>query len=133
MWLQDNIVTGVTTKSTPGEVVQCGRRSAEWGMETGKCGTRTAELGEQPSNRNPQPSGVVRRPQIRKLGEQVAVGPYLIPRHLSICKDSQEGILDVVGECPAIVREGRRARGVKVMPTYFGRKSCLAEPSRFLL
>ena len=54
----------------------------------------------------------VRRPQVRELGEQIAVGPYFILRDLPIREDSQEGILDVVGECPAIARKGRRTRGV---------------------
>jgi acyl-[acyl carrier protein]--UDP-N-acetylglucosamine O-acyltransferase len=42
----------------------------------------------------------------------IAVRPYLVFRHLPICEDSQEGIDGVVGQCPAIVREGRRPRGV---------------------
>ena len=54
----------------------------------------------------------MRRAQVGEFGEQVFVGPYLILRHLSICEDGKEEIDDVVGECPAIVREGRRPRGI---------------------
>src|SRR5262245_51075937 len=45
----------------------------------------------------------------RGLIKQVAVGPYSVPRHLPVCEDSQEGISGIVGECPAVAREGRRA------------------------
>jgi hypothetical protein len=31
-------------------------------------------------------SGFVRRPQVGKLGEQIAMGPTFIPSHLSICE-----------------------------------------------
>ena len=54
----------------------------------------------------------MRRPQVGELIKQIVVGPYLVPRHLPVCEDSQEGISGIVGECPAIAREGRRARGV---------------------
>ena len=54
----------------------------------------------------------MRRPQVGELGEQITMRPDLIRGHLPICEDGKEGILDVVGECPAIVGEGRRARGV---------------------
>ena len=54
----------------------------------------------------------MRRPQVGELIKQIAVGPYFVPRHLPVCEDSQEGIGGIVGECPAIGREGRRASGV---------------------
>jgi hypothetical protein len=71
----------------------------------------------------------VRRSQVRELGEQIAVGPYFILRDLPIREDSQEGILDVVGECPAIGREGRRARGVIAQEV---RQQCPCNPPCFL-
>jgi hypothetical protein len=58
-------------------------------------------------------SDVVGRPEVGELGEQIVVRAYPVLCHLPICEDRQEVILDVVGECPAIFREGRRARGVK--------------------
>ena len=67
-------------------------------------------LGGHPFRR----SGLVRRTDVRKHGEQVLVRPYLISRHLSICEERKEEIYDVVGECPAIVRVGRRPRGIIV-------------------
>ena len=57
-------------------------------------------------------SGIMRRPQVGELNKQIAVGPYSVARHLPICEDSQEGISGIVGECPAIAGEGRRACGV---------------------
>jgi hypothetical protein len=63
-------------------------------------------------NTYPQLSGIVRRPEVGELGKQIAVGPYLVPRHFPVCEDSQEGITGVVGERPAIAREYGRARGV---------------------
>jgi hypothetical protein len=59
-----------------------------------------------------QLSRLMRRSQVGERGEQITVWPYLIPRHLAICEDSQEGIDGVIGESPAILREGRWARGV---------------------
>jgi hypothetical protein len=56
----------------------------------------------------------VRRAHVGESGEQVFVGPYVILRHLSICEQRKEEIHDVVGECPAIVRVGRRPRGIIV-------------------
>jgi hypothetical protein len=49
----------------------------------------------------------VGRPEVGKLGEQIVVRTYPVVRDLPICEDSQEGILDVVGQCSAIAREGR--------------------------
>jgi hypothetical protein len=46
----------------------------------------------------------VGRPEVGKLGEQIVVRTYPVLRDLPICEDSQEAILDVVGECPAIAR-----------------------------
>jgi hypothetical protein len=37
---------------------------------------------------DPEMSGVVRRPQVGERGEQIAVGSYLILRHLPISEDS---------------------------------------------
>src|ERR1700741_3655466 len=54
----------------------------------------------------------VRRSKIRKFGEQILVRSYPIPRHFPICDYSQEGIGRVVAGFPAIVRVGRRARGI---------------------
>jgi hypothetical protein len=58
-----------------------------------------------------QPSEVVWRAYVRKLGEQIAMGPHSISRHLPVCENSQEGIGGVISECPAIGREGCWARG----------------------
>src|SRR5439155_22623107 len=60
------------------------------------------------------PRALVRRPQVGKLGEQIIVRAYPIPRHFPIRDDSQEGIGGVVAGCAAIVRVGRWARGVIV-------------------
>ena len=57
------------------------------------------------------------------------MGPYFILRDLPIGEDSQEGILDIIGECPAIVREGRGARGVIAQEV---RQQCLCNPPCFL-
>src|SRR6476646_5403638 len=54
----------------------------------------------------------MRRPEVGEFGEDIAVGPYVVPRHLPVCEDSQEGISGIVRECPAIAREGRWAPGV---------------------
>src|SRR6266404_5656006 len=57
-------------------------------------------------------SGIVRWPEVGKLGKQIAVGPHLVLCHLPVCEDSQEGVSSVVGERPAIAREGCWAGGV---------------------
>src|SRR6266481_4210318 len=54
---------------------------------------------------------------------------YFILRHLPIGEDSQEGIGDVVGECPAIVWEGRGSGGVIAQEV---RQQCLCHPTCFL-
>src|SRR6516162_11174704 len=59
-----------------------------------------------------RPSGVVRRPQVGKFWKQVAVRPDLVLRHLPVCVDSHENVTGVVGERPAIAREGCRAGGI---------------------
>ena len=59
----------------------------------------------------------MRRPQIGKLGNQIAVWPYLVACHLPVCEDSQEEVRDVVGERPAIARKGCWARGVVAQKT----------------
>jgi hypothetical protein len=46
----------------------------------------------------------VRRSQVRKLCEQIAVSANTVRLHLSICEDRKEHSHDVVGECSAIVR-----------------------------
>jgi len=43
---------------------------------------------------------------------QVVMRPYTIGRYFPIGKDAKENILNVVGECAAIIGEGRRARGI---------------------
>jgi hypothetical protein len=43
-------------------------------------------------------------PKIGELGEQIAVGPHPVRRHLAICDNGEEVIENVVGKCPAIVR-----------------------------
>ena len=45
----------------------------------------------------------VRWPYVRKLGDQIAMWPYLVFRHLPICEDAQERIEGIVRECPAII------------------------------
>ena len=57
-------------------------------------------------------SDIVGVPQIGELGKQIDVGPDLVPGHLPVCEDCQEGVGGIVGQRPAIAREGRRARGV---------------------
>src|SRR5690242_21336418 len=52
------------------------------------------------------------RPQVRKLGCQIAVWPYFVCRDLSICEDAQEDVERIVGECPAVVGKRGRARWV---------------------
>ena len=54
------------------------------------------------------------RADVREIGEHIGVWPYVISRDLSIGKERKEEIYDVVGECPAIVRVGRRPRGIIV-------------------
>src|SRR6185369_1821008 len=58
--------------------------------------------------------GLVRRAHVGEFSEQVLVGSYLILGHLSIREQRKEEIYDVIGERPAIVREGRRPRGIIV-------------------
>jgi hypothetical protein len=41
-----------------------------------------------------------------ELGEQIAVGPTLILRHLPVGEESQERIDGVANGCPATVRKG---------------------------
>ena len=48
-------------------------------------------------------SCVVRRPYVGEFGEQIAVGPYLVLRHLPICHDANERIEGIVGKCAAIM------------------------------
>src|ERR1700738_1315488 len=55
--------------------------------------------------RHLQSSGAMGRPEIGKLGKQIAVVPYLVLRHLPICEDGQKSITGVIGECPPIVRK----------------------------
>src|SRR6267142_6275598 len=54
----------------------------------------------------------MRRPQVRELGYQIGVRPYFVPSHPSICEDAHEQIERIVGECPAVIGKGRRARWV---------------------
>ena len=55
---------------------------------------------------------IVRRPEVREFVEQIAVRPNLISCHLPVCEDREENVDNIVGECPAIVRKGRRAARV---------------------
>ena len=57
-------------------------------------------------------SGFVGRAHIRELVDKIAVGSYFILRNLSIYDDCQEGVEDVLGECPAINGKARLARWV---------------------
>src|SRR5580700_7557382 len=59
-------------------------------------------------------SNLMRRANVGKGGGQVWVRPYVISRHLLIGEERREEIHDVVGERPAIVRVGRRPRGIIV-------------------
>ncbi len=52
------------------------------------------------------------RAQVGKLGEQIGVGSYLVPRYLSICESGQKCVGSVVGKCSATVRKGRWTCGV---------------------
>jgi hypothetical protein len=49
---------------------------------------------------------------IGKFKQQIAVGPYFVFRHPSVCEHANESIERIVGECPAIVGKSRRARWV---------------------
>jgi hypothetical protein len=57
-------------------------------------------------------SPLVRRAEVRELGEEIAVRPYAIPLHLPVREDREEAIHDVVAECAAAGRVGRGALGV---------------------
>ncbi len=59
-----------------------------------------------------QPSALMRGPHIGELVDQIAVRTYSVFRHLPICEDGKEDIDAIVSECSAIVREGRRVRGI---------------------
>src|SRR5215469_5529729 len=78
--------------------------------------SRKAEVSTNYSSRPRArlPRAVVRRTQVGKLGEQIVVRADPISRHFPTRNDRQEGIGGVVAECAAIVRVGRRARGVIV-------------------
>src|SRR5207253_708791 len=98
-------------------------------------GDRTIERRQSPvmpvSSSRPRarlPRAVVRRPQVGKLGEQIVVRAYSIPPHFPIRDDRQEGIGGVVAGCAAIVRVGRRARGVIVQQV---RQQCPCHPPGF--
>ena len=67
--------------------------------------------------------------QVRELGCQIAVSPYSVLSHLSICEDRKEDIDDVVGECSTIIREGSRTPGIVGEDV---REQCLCHPLRFL-
>src|SRR6266853_6727837 len=76
-----------------------------------------------------QLSALVRRPQIGKLAEQIAVRAHFVSCHLTICEDREEDIDGIVSECSAIVREGRRAPGIVGQDV---RQQCPCNPLRFL-
>src|SRR5215471_14328155 len=54
----------------------------------------------------------VRRAHIGKLGKQIAVRSHLVLRYLPVCENSHEDVTGVVGERPAIAREGCWEGGV---------------------
>src|SRR5262249_34883550 len=87
-------------------------RTSAYGLGTLKCIPYSAETACPHDKRPSGPLGIVRRPQVGKPGKQIAMRPYLVFRHLPVCEDSQEGVTGVVGERPAIVREGCWAGGV---------------------
>src|ERR1700730_276238 len=64
------------------------------------------------SSRFTTSSLIVRRPQIGELGKQIAVGPDLVPGHLAVREDRQEGVGRIVGERTAIARKKRGTRRV---------------------
>src|SRR5580704_173732 len=49
---------------------------------------------------------------IRKLKQQIAVGPYVVPVDLAIRKNAHEKIERIVGQCPAVIGKRRRSRRV---------------------
>jgi hypothetical protein len=55
---------------------------------------------------------IVRRPEVRKLVQQIAVRPYLISCHLPIREYREENVDNIIGQCPAIVRKARRTARV---------------------
>ena len=57
-----------------------------------------------------EPRGGVRRPEVREIGEQIAVGANAVRRHLPVREDREEVVLDVVGERAAILRIRGRPR-----------------------
>src|SRR5271166_455510 len=59
-------------------------------------------------------SRLVRHAHIGKCCKQVFMGPDHVLRYFSICEERKEEIYDIVGERPAIVRVGRRPRGIVV-------------------
>ena len=72
---------------------------------------------------------VVRRPQIGELDKQIDVGPDLVPGHLPVCEDCQEGVGSIVGGRTAIVRKRcgtRRVVGQHV------RQQCSRHPPCFV-
>ena len=54
----------------------------------------------------------MRWPKIGELGEQIAMGLYLVIDYLPVCEDGQKSITGVVGECPPIAWKARRTRRV---------------------
>ncbi len=58
---------------------------------------------------------LVRWSHIGKLAQQIAVGPYVVPRDLSIREDANKNIERIVGECPAVIGK-RRVHRSRVHP-----------------
>src|SRR5258708_37046747 len=81
------------------------------------------------SVRKLSPSPLGGRTQIGELGKQIDVGPNLVPSHLPVCEDCQEGIGGIVGERTAIPRKGRGTR--RVVGQYVGQQ-CSRHPPCFL-
>src|SRR3954469_5787086 len=71
----------------------------------------------------------VRRPEVGKLGEQIAVRTYPIPRHFPIRDYSQESIGGIVGGFAAVA--GVRGRARRVIAEEI-REHCPGQPGRFL-
>src|SRR5215208_2678062 len=59
-----------------------------------------------------EPSRLVWRPEVGKLGEEVIVWPHLVLRHLPVRQVGEKGIAHIVGEQTTVVRVCNRTRVV---------------------
>src|SRR5579863_2560174 len=55
----------------------------------------------------------MRRADVRKGGEQVCVRPYVVSRHLPICKNGKKDINSVISKCPSVGGIARGLAGIK--------------------